>query len=132
MSRKLFLTIASAVAALVGGLSLLAPDILLGPVKAAVANPAALVMARTVGVLLLAVALLAFLVRGHGDSPWAPSCPTPSCTSFWPAALPTTGCSCASAWQRCRASRPQRWSAAQSWAFLPTERPARALRVHTF
>jgi hypothetical protein len=69
MSRKLFLTIASVIAALVGGLSLLAPDILLGPVKAAVANPAALVMARTVGVLLLAVALLAFLVRRHEDSP---------------------------------------------------------------
>lgn len=69
MSRKLFLTVASVIAALVGGLSLLAPDILLGPVKSAVANPAALVMARTVGVLLLAVALLAFLVRGDADSP---------------------------------------------------------------
>ncbi len=69
MSRKLFLTIASIIAALVGSLSLLAPDVLLGPVKSAVANPAALVMARTVGVLLLAVALLAFMVRGHADSP---------------------------------------------------------------
>ena len=69
MSRKLFLTIASVIAALVGSLSLLAPHVLLGPVKAAVANPAALVMARTVGVLLLAVALLGFLVRKHGDSP---------------------------------------------------------------
>ena len=69
MSRKLFLTIAAVIAALVGGLSLLAPDILIGPVKASVANPAALVMARTVGVLLLCVALLAFLVRDHADSP---------------------------------------------------------------
>jgi hypothetical protein len=70
MNRKTFLTLAACIAALVGGLALLAPEVLLGPeMKATVANPAALVMARTSGVLLLAIGLLAFLVRGHGDSP---------------------------------------------------------------
>lgn len=69
MNRKLFLTIAAIIAFLVGGLSLLAPDVLLTTVKVAVPNPAALVMARTVGVLLLTVGLMGFLIRGHDDSP---------------------------------------------------------------
>jgi hypothetical protein len=69
MTRKLFLTIAAVVAALVGALALLAPVFLLAELKGAVPNPAALVMARTTGVLLLAVASMSFLVRDHGDSP---------------------------------------------------------------
>lgn len=69
MNRKLFLTIASTVACLVGALALLAPEFLLSTMKGAVPNPAALVMARTTGLLLLMVALTAFLVRGHADSP---------------------------------------------------------------
>ena len=69
MSRKLFLTIASCVAFAVGFFSLLAPDVLLTSVKFATPNPAALIMARTVGVLLVTIGLLAFLVRGHEDSP---------------------------------------------------------------
>ncbi|MFM9900044.1 MAG: hypothetical protein ACKVOT_03455 [Polaromonas sp.] len=69
MNRKLFLTIAAVVAALVGALALLAPAFLLATLKGAVPNPAALVMARTTGLLLLTVGLMAFLVRNHGDSP---------------------------------------------------------------
>jgi hypothetical protein len=69
MTRKLFLTIAAVAAALVGALALLAPVFLLAELKGAVPNPAALVMARTTGVLLLAVASMSFLVRDHGDSP---------------------------------------------------------------
>ena len=52
MNRKLFLTIASIIAISVGGFSLMAPDVLLTSVKMAVSNPAALVMAQTVGVFL--------------------------------------------------------------------------------
>jgi hypothetical protein len=69
MSRKLFLIIASVIACLVGALALIAPEFLLTTLKGAVPNPAAIVMARTTGLLLLTVALMAFLVRGHGDSP---------------------------------------------------------------
>ncbi len=69
MSRKQFLTLASIVAALVGTLALLAPVFLLTTLKGAVPNAAALVMARTTGLLLLSVGLTAFWVRGHADSP---------------------------------------------------------------
>nr|WP_315190478.1 hypothetical protein [uncultured Albidiferax sp.] len=69
MTRKLFLTLAAAVAALVGAIALIAPAFLLTTLKGAVPNAAALVMARTTGLLLLTVALTAFLVRGHADSP---------------------------------------------------------------
>lgn len=69
MSRKTFLTIASLIALAIGALALLAPVLLLGTLKAAVPNAAAIVMARTAGVLLLSVGLLGYLVRDHGDSP---------------------------------------------------------------
>lgn len=69
MNRKLFLTIASLIALAIGALATAAPDVLLGQVKMAVPNPAALVMARTAGVLLLFAGLVAWLVRDHGDSP---------------------------------------------------------------
>lgn len=70
MSRSLFLTLTSIVAAAVGGLALFAPATLLVDVKHADPNAAAEVMARTVGVLLLLpVALLGFLVRHHPPSP---------------------------------------------------------------
>lgn len=69
MSRKTFLTIASLIALAIGSLALFGPALLIGTLKAAVPNEAAIVMARTVGVLLISVGVLAFLVRGHGDSP---------------------------------------------------------------
>lgn len=69
MSRSLFLTLGAAVAAAIGLLALTAPNVLLTQLKFAQSNPAAEVMARTVGVLLLSVALVNFLVRKHPDSP---------------------------------------------------------------
>jgi hypothetical protein len=69
MSRKTFLTIAALIALTIGGLGAIAPDVLLSQVKMAVPNPAALVMCRTCGILLLFAGLLAWLVRGHADSP---------------------------------------------------------------
>ncbi len=68
MSRKAFLTMTSFVALLVGGLALAAPAVLLGSVKFAAPSASANVMARTVGVLLIAVGVLNFLVRDHEDS----------------------------------------------------------------
>lgn len=69
MSRCLFLTLGSAVAAAIGLLALIAPNVLLTQLKFAESNAAAEVMARTIGVLLLSVALLNFLIRKHPDSP---------------------------------------------------------------
>ena len=68
MTRSTFLSVAASVALLVGGLALLAPAILLAELKHAEVTPAAMVMARTVGVLLLCVGALALLVRRHPDS----------------------------------------------------------------
>lgn len=68
MQRKTFLTIASIIPMAVGSLALVAPALLIGVLKGAETNPAAEVMARTVGVLLLTVGLVSFLVRGEGDS----------------------------------------------------------------
>jgi hypothetical protein len=48
--------------------ALSAPTLLLAEVKHAVPNAAACVMARTVGVLLIAIGTLNFLVRSHEDS----------------------------------------------------------------
>jgi hypothetical protein len=69
MTRKTFLTIASTIPILLGTFVVLAPGALLAQVKGAVPSEAAEVMARTVGVLLLAFGALNFLVRGHDDSP---------------------------------------------------------------
>lgn len=69
MSRKTFLTIAALIALAIGSLSVIAPDVLLSQVKMATPNSAALVMSRTTGVLLLFASLVAWLVRGHTDTP---------------------------------------------------------------
>jgi hypothetical protein len=69
MSRKLFLTVVSAIATAVGSFALMAPAVLLEDVKMAEPSASANVMARTVGVLLLAFGALLFLVRSHDDSP---------------------------------------------------------------
>lgn len=69
MNRKTFLTIAALIALAIGGLSTIAPNVLLSQVKMATPNPAALVMGRTAGVLLLFAGLIAWLVRDHADSP---------------------------------------------------------------
>ena len=69
MKRETFLTLAAIIAMSIGGLALVSPDILLKDVKGASSNGVALVMARTVGVILFAVGLLAFLVRNHANSP---------------------------------------------------------------
>ncbi len=69
MQRKTFLTLVASVAILIGLFALILPDILLREVKHSIANPAALVMARTVGVLLFAIGVLLFSVRDHRDSP---------------------------------------------------------------
>jgi hypothetical protein len=69
MKRSTFLTIASMVALAVGLFAFAAPGVLIGTVKMAAPCDVGNVMARTVGVLLMTVGLLAFLVRNHEDSP---------------------------------------------------------------
>lgn len=68
MSRRLFLTIVSFVALIIGSLALWAPGFLLGEVKHATFDDTATVMARTVGIVLITVGVLNFAVRSHGDS----------------------------------------------------------------
>lgn len=68
MGRFWFLTFAALVAAGVGGAALLAPDMLLQS-KGIGSNPVARVWVREVGALLLAVGVVAWLVRAHVDSP---------------------------------------------------------------
>jgi hypothetical protein len=69
LSRKTFLTIAALIATLIGAIATLSPGFLLTVMKGADAAPAALVMARTTGVLLLFAGLLTWLVRDHPPSP---------------------------------------------------------------
>ena len=69
MTRKTFLTIAATIPILIGAFALLAPSVLLETAKGAAPSDAAEVMARTVGVLLLAIGALTFAVRGHESSP---------------------------------------------------------------
>lgn len=68
MTRKLLLTATGMTALAVGALALLAPAILVEEIKAATPSASANVMARTSGVLLIAVGLLDLLVRRHADS----------------------------------------------------------------
>jgi hypothetical protein len=67
MSRKSFLTLVSIVAMCVGAVALWLPAALLES-KGVGPNPAANVWVREVGVALTAIAVVAFLVRGHADS----------------------------------------------------------------
>ncbi len=78
MTRKTVLTIAATVALAIGLIAALVPGFLLHGLKAAVPDPAALVMARTAGVLLIAVGIQTLLVRRHPDSPTSrqPDIPT--------------------------------------------------------
>jgi hypothetical protein len=69
MPRKTFLFVVACAAAVIGLFALLAPGVLIGSVKHADVTPTALVMTRTVGVLLLTMGLLNFLVRRAPDSP---------------------------------------------------------------
>ena len=66
--RKLFLTFAALIAFGVGSLALVAPAALLAS-KGVAPSPAAGVWVREVGALLIAVGLIAWLVRAHADSP---------------------------------------------------------------
>lgn len=67
VSRYWFLTFASLVAVGVGSAALVAPEALLAT-KGIAGNAAAQVWMREVGALLLAVGLIAWCVRSHGDS----------------------------------------------------------------
>src|SRR4051794_5221894 len=69
MNRKAFLTVTSTITLLIGLFALLAPSVLISNVKYAAPSETANVMARTVGILLVSLAVLNFLVRGHDDSP---------------------------------------------------------------
>jgi hypothetical protein len=69
MSRKVFLTLTGIIAMTIGVVVLTIPGPFIANVKMAAPSATANVMARTVGVLLLAVGTLNLLVRGHGDSP---------------------------------------------------------------
>jgi len=68
MSRKSFLTLVSIIAMSVGTVALLLPAALLDS-KGVGPNPAANVWAREVGAALISIAVVAFIVRDHPDSP---------------------------------------------------------------
>jgi len=68
MNRKTFLSLVSVIAMSVGTVALLLPTALLAS-KGVAPNPAANVWAREMGVALIAIATVAFLVKGHPDSP---------------------------------------------------------------
>lgn len=68
MFRKTVLTVVSLSALAVGSVAVFSPATLLAG-KGIVANPAAEVWMRQVGVLLIPLGLIAFWVRGHKDSP---------------------------------------------------------------
>ncbi|MEO7427593.1 MAG: hypothetical protein ABI036_20585 [Fibrobacteria bacterium] len=68
MFRKIILSAVSLTALAVGTIAVISPGTLLAG-KGIVANPAAEVWMRQVGVLLIPLGLIAFWVRGHKDSP---------------------------------------------------------------
>lgn len=67
MTRKIFLTIASAIALGVGSMALLFPRILLDS-KGTTPNTATDVWMTEVGILLIGIGIIAFGVRTHRDS----------------------------------------------------------------
>lgn len=69
MPLKFFLTFVAAGALAIGSVAAFAPEFLLAEVKQVAPEPVALVMARTVGVLLLTVGALNAMVRTHRWSP---------------------------------------------------------------
>jgi hypothetical protein len=68
MTRKTFLTIASTIATTVGIFALLFPAIL-HESKGTQPNAATYVWTSEVGLVLIAIGLMAFLLRGEGNSP---------------------------------------------------------------
>lgn len=68
MTRKTFLTLAAIVALTIGAIALISPLTLIVDMKAATPNDVSLVMARTVGVLLIVFGILNFMVRSHEAS----------------------------------------------------------------
>jgi hypothetical protein len=68
MTRKLFLSIVAFIAVAVGSFALFAPALLLEG-KGVLPSAAASVWVRQAGVLIMASGIMAFLVRGHADSP---------------------------------------------------------------
>jgi hypothetical protein len=68
MRRKTFLTVAAAIAVIVGAVALFAPTVLLDS-KGVAPSAAANVWMREVGIAILAIGVASFLVRGHDDSP---------------------------------------------------------------
>jgi hypothetical protein len=69
MTRAVFLTLAGMIALGVGAIAAMTPEFLLTVMKGATATPAALVMVRTTGVLLVFAGVLSLLVRHHPPSP---------------------------------------------------------------
>ena len=67
MKRSVFLSVASFIALAVGGFALAAPAALLE--SKGISSAAASVWTREVGVFLIAIGVMVFLVRNHGDSP---------------------------------------------------------------
>src|SRR3954470_1607020 len=67
MSREVFLTIVAGVAVCIGGFAAALPRLLLDS-KGVAPNAATSVWVREVGVLLVALGVTAFLVRGQPDS----------------------------------------------------------------
>lgn len=68
MARSTFLTLASLTAFLIGLIAGLMPEFLLIHLKFAQVNPEGIVMARTVGAVLISLGVLFFLVRNQPDS----------------------------------------------------------------
>lgn len=68
MNRTHFLTLAAAVAFLIGALAYLFPAILLADMKEVVPTALANTMARTVGIVLIGFAVLNYSVRNHKES----------------------------------------------------------------
>ena len=68
MKRRTFLAMASCIALLVGMFAVVAPGVLLES-KGVTLNAGTIVWMREVGVLLVAMGITAFLIRGHEDSP---------------------------------------------------------------
>jgi hypothetical protein len=68
MSRKTFLTLVAFIALGIGGIALLMPATLLES-KGVMANAAANVWMREVGICLISIGIVGFVLRGHPDSP---------------------------------------------------------------
>lgn len=68
MNRQTFLALASIIAVCVGIFALTMPDVLLES-KGVAANAGANVWVREVGLVLISIGVMAFLMKGHANSP---------------------------------------------------------------